>query len=146
MTPDSDLAFHLIASGRMPGADALTLAGPLLAKVHHHSAGVHWVGDSSTGKTTALHVGASVWGGTTFVRTWRATANGLEGAAAALNDTLLCLDEISEADPRQVGEIVYSLANGIGKSRASRTITAAPPRLKYRISEEREQEIFLGHD
>lgn len=96
------------------------LAGPLLAKVHHHSAGIHWTGDSSTGKTTALHVGASVWGGSAFVRTWRATANGLEGAAAALNDTLLCLDEISEADPKQVGEIVYSIANGIGKSRATR--------------------------
>ena len=115
------VAAHCAGNPVLALSVCVALAGPLLAKVHHHSAGVHWVGDSSTGKTTALHVGASVWGGTTFVRTWRATANGLEGAAAALNDTLLCLDEISEADPRQVGEIVYSVANGIGKSRANRT-------------------------
>jgi putative DNA primase/helicase len=96
------------------------LAGPLLAKVGRDSGGVHWVGDSSIGKTTALCVGASVWGGDDFKRTWRATGNGLEGVAAQLSDTCLCLDEINEADPREIGAIVYSLGNGIGKSRASR--------------------------
>lgn len=96
------------------------LAGPLLAKVHRDSGGLHWVGDSSAGKTTALHAGASAWGGEAFRRTWRATANGLEGAAASLNDTCLCLDEISEADPREIGAIVYSLGNGSGKTRANK--------------------------
>jgi putative DNA primase/helicase len=96
------------------------LAGPLLAKVGRDSGGVHWVGDSSIGKTTALCVGASIWGGDDFKRTWRATGNGLEGVAAQLSDTCLCLDEINEADPREIGAIVYSLGNGIGKSRASR--------------------------
>lgn len=96
------------------------LAGPLLAKVGRDSGGVHWVGDSSIGKTTALCVGASVWGGEDFRRTWRATGNGLEGVAAQLSDTCLCLDEINEAAPREIGAIVYSLGNGIGKSRASR--------------------------
>lgn len=99
----------------------VALAGPLLAKVHHHSVGIHWVGDSSTGKTTGTFVGASVWGGPPFIRSWRATANGLEGAAASLNDTTMCLDEINEASPKEVGAIVYSLGNGIGKSRADRS-------------------------
>lgn len=99
----------------------VALAGPLLATLHQDSGGLHWVGDSSTGKSTALHVGASVWGGETFRRSWRATANGLEGAAAGLNDTCLCLDEINEADPREIGSIVYALGNGTGKSRANRT-------------------------
>jgi putative DNA primase/helicase len=98
----------------------VSLSGPLLVKVHRDSGGIHWVGDSSIGKTTALCVGASVWGGRDFQRTWRATSNGLEGVAALLCDTCLCLDEINEADPREVGAIVYSLANGIGKSRATR--------------------------
>lgn len=35
-------------------------------------------------------------------------------------DTCLCLDEINEADPREVGAIVYSLGNGTGKTRANR--------------------------
>ena len=98
----------------------VSLAGPLLVKVHRDSGGIHWVGDSSIGKTTALIVGGSVWGGDDFKRTWRATSNGLEGVAALLSDTCLCLDEINEADPREVGAIVYSLGNGTGKTRANR--------------------------
>ncbi len=98
----------------------VSLAGPLLAKVQRDSGGVHWVNDSSTGKTTVLILGASAWGGETFRRTWRATANGLEGAAAALNDTCLCLDEINEADPKEIGSIIYALGNGTGKTRANR--------------------------
>jgi len=98
----------------------LALAAPLLEKVHRDSGGIHWVGDSSIGKTTALIVGASVWGGDDFRRTWRATSNGLEGVAALLSDTCLCLDEINEADSREVGAIVYSLGNGVGKTRANR--------------------------
>ncbi len=102
----------------------VSFAGALLAKLHGDSGGVHLVGDSSIGKTTALCVGASVWGGEDFKRTWRATSNGLEGVAALLSDSCLFLDEISEADPRDVGSIVYSLGNGLGKTRANRTGSA----------------------
>src|SRR5207247_1076814 len=52
---------------------------------------------------------------------WNATANGQEGAAALCNDGLLVLDEISEADPKEVGKIVYSLGNGTGKQRANQS-------------------------
>lgn len=41
-----------------------------------------------------------------------------------LNDGLLALDEISECDPRQVGEIIYMLGNGTGKQRARRSGSA----------------------
>jgi len=105
-------------------AVSLAFTGPLLwtAKQDHAGgAGIHLMGDSSQGKTTALAAAASVWGGPGYVRTWRATANGLEATAAALNDTALILDEISEADPKDIGGIVYALANGCGKQRAKRT-------------------------
>jgi len=97
-------------------------AGPLLkrAKQHEGGLGVHLVGDSSKGKTTALHVAASVWGAPSFVRSWRATGNGLESVATTLNDTLLVLDEISECDPHEIGNMVYALSNGVGKQRANR--------------------------
>lgn len=96
-------------------------AGPLLKRTNTEGGGLHFVGDSSTGKTTILEAACSVWGGPGYRRSWRATANGMEGAAALFNDCLLALDEISECDPREVGAIVYSLGNGRGKQRASRT-------------------------
>ncbi len=96
-------------------------AGPLLGRCNAEGGGIHFVGDSSTGKSTALEAACSVWGGTSFKRSWRATANGLEGAAALFNDGLLVLDEISECDPKDVGKIVYMLGNGRGKQRATRT-------------------------
>jgi putative DNA primase/helicase len=103
-----------------------SFARPVLARCNAESGGVHLIGDSSTGKTTAIEAACSVWGGPNFKRSWRTTSNGLEGAATLFNDSLLALDEISECDPRQVGEVVYMLGNGRGKQRAGRTGTARP--------------------
>lgn len=115
------------ANPMMQLAIAVALAGPLLERVGGESGGPHYVGDSSCGKTTLIDAGRSVWGGAPFRRSWRTTANGLEGAACLFNDTVLVLDEIQEADPREVGSIVYSLGNGVGKQRASRTGRARTP-------------------
>ena len=109
------------------------LAGPLLYQVQRSGGGFHIVGDSSTGKSSAILAGISVWGhGEEFKRTWRATGNGLEGIASQRNDTLLALDEIGEADPREIGEVIYALANGTGKARASRTGAARASR-RWRV-------------
>jgi putative DNA primase/helicase len=102
-------------------AVSASFAGPLLKKCNIEGGGFHIVGDSSTGKTTLIEAACATWGGTSFKRSWRATANGMEGAAAMFNDCLLALDEISECDPREVGAIVYALGNGQGKQRASRS-------------------------
>ena len=103
---------------------AAGFAGPLLSKCHAEGGGLHLVGNSSCGKTTLAQAVASIWGGPNFKRSWRATANGIEGAATLFNDNLLVLDEISEADPREIGMIAYALTNGTGKQRAGRTGTA----------------------
>jgi uncharacterized protein (DUF927 family)/phage/plasmid primase-like uncharacterized protein len=103
----------------------VAFAAPLLELTGEDSGGFHLRGSSSTGKTTALRLAASVYGNPTrYVRTWRATANGLEGVAAIHNDGLLVLDELHQIDPQQAGETAYMLANGQGKARASRTGTA----------------------
>jgi putative DNA primase/helicase len=99
-------------------------AGPMLVPCNAEGGGIHFVGDSSTGKTTAIEASCSIWGGPNYRRSWRATANGMEGAAALFNDCLLALDEISECDPKEVGAIIYALGNGRGKQRASRSGTA----------------------
>ena len=98
-----------------------SFAGPMLAKCNSEGGGVHFVGESSTGKSTAIEAACATWGGPSFKRSWRATANGMEGAAAMSNDCLLALDEISECEPREVGAIIYALGNGTGKQRASRS-------------------------
>ena len=107
------------------------LAGPLLGLAGYEGGGVHIRGLSSTGKTTALRLAASVWGrGDTpgFVRTWRATANGLEGAAAGATDSALILDELGQVEAREFAAAAYMLANGAGKSRAHRDGALRDPR------------------
>ncbi len=55
---------------------AAALAGPLLKFIdRQQGGGIHWVGDSSCGKSTAVEVAASVWGSQEFIRSWSATAN-----------------------------------------------------------------------
>jgi putative DNA primase/helicase len=61
------------------------------------------------------------------VLTWRATANGLEAVAAQHSDRLLILDELSQVDPKEAGEIAYMLSNERGKSRARRDGLARQP-------------------
>jgi putative DNA primase/helicase len=78
------------------------------------------VGESSTGKTTALRVAASVFGAYDYMSRWRVTINGLEALASIRSDTLLILDELSQVDSREAGEAAYLLANGMGKARANR--------------------------
>ena len=117
----SDIAARAVGNPILVLTLSASFAGPLLTLCNAESGGIHLVDDSATGKTTAVDAAASVWGGRNFKRSWNATANGQEGAAAMFNDCLLVLDEISEADPREVGRIVYSLGNGTGKQRANRS-------------------------
>ena len=60
----------------------------------------------------------SVWEPPTPVPSWRATANGLEGGAAAHNSILLVADELHQLSPREAGEAALMLCNGLGKARA----------------------------
>lgn len=109
-------------NSRLVLAVCAALAAPLLDPLGQESGGLHLVGGSSLGKTTALRVAGSVCGGgpNGFIKQWRATDNGLESIAAAHCDALLCLDEMGQAGGKVVSEVAYMLANGQGKSRASR--------------------------
>lgn len=122
-----DLAGWRESVGRVIGehsrlvlAVSTALAGPLLHLTGQDGFGVNLFGKSSRGKTTALQAAASVWGGVSCVRAWRATANALEGAAALASDTLLVLDEIGTVEARDAGAATYALADGRGKGRAGR--------------------------
>lgn len=117
------VAAHAVGNSRLVLAIATAVAAPLLEVVGAESGGFHFQGASSTGKSTALLVAGSVWGGgdvSGFVRSWRLTSNGLEGVAAGHCDSLLCLDELGQVAAKDAGDVAYMLANGAGKARASR--------------------------
>jgi len=110
-------------NSRLILAVSCAFAGPILSMMETESGGVHLIGPSSTGKSTALIVGGSVLGGggiNGFVQSWRATANGLEATAESHNDLTLYIDELGQLDPREASEIAYHLANGRGKQRMNR--------------------------
>lgn len=113
-------------NSRLTLAVCMGFTAPVLALTGDENGGVHLVGASSTGKTTALRLAASVFGGKDYLQRWRATDNGLEAVAAAANDALLVLDEIGQVDGRRAGEMAYMLANGSGKHRANRLGLARP--------------------
>jgi uncharacterized protein (DUF927 family) len=116
-------------NSRLAFAVSVAFAGPLLDVSGGDGGGFHLRGDSSSGKTTALRVAASVWGEPRHcVGTWRSTVNGLEGVAAIHSDNLLVLDELGMLDGREAGAAAYTLANGLGKARADATGAAKQPR------------------
>jgi len=113
-----------VGNSRLALAVSCAFAGPLIGPLGGEGGGVHLRGGSSIGKSTAMELAGSVWGGggiRGFSNSWRSTDNALEATAVSHSDALLCLDEIGEADPRTVGATAYMLANGIAKGRATRS-------------------------
>lgn len=113
-------------NSRLTLAVSAAFAAPLIELVGDESGGIHYVGDSSIGKTASLRAAASVYGAPEYLHRWRATANGLEAVATTHNDALLVLDELSQVDAREAGAVAYMLANGTGKHRARRDGLARP--------------------
>jgi putative DNA primase/helicase len=119
-----------VGNTRLVLSVSAAFAAPLLYLSGAESGGLHLVGGSSLGKTTALVVAGSVCGGggvRGYILQWRATANGLEGVAASHCDALLCLDELSQVTPQAAGETAYMLTNETGKTRATKQGTARKP-------------------
>jgi putative DNA primase/helicase len=119
-----EVAAPCAGNTRLAFGVSLALGAALLFLLGDEGGGVNLRGESSKGKTTIIDAAASVWGPPSktgpdaFVRPWRATSNALEQVAAAHNHALLPMDEMGQADPKELGETLYMLANGSGKERA----------------------------
>jgi len=111
-------------------------AAPLLKPLRIESGGFHVEGNTSTGKTnvegntstgktSAQRWALSVWGSDEdLLVSWNSTRVGSELLTAAYSDTLLVFDEIGQArDARLVGQLVYDLCNGTGKTRGNARLT-----------------------
>ncbi|MDP2165662.1 MAG: DUF927 domain-containing protein [Hydrogenophaga sp.] len=126
------IAAPCAGNSRLVFSLACAFAGPLMRPAGMESGGFHVRGDSSSGKTTALKVAASVYGGPSYLQRWRTTDNALEAIAAQHCDGLLILDELAQVDPKTAGECAYMLANEQSKARATRTGTPRA-RLSWRL-------------
>lgn len=87
---------------------------------------LHIYAPTRAGKTTALYLGASAVGSEKIIRSFDATRNGLAGAAADVSDFPFLIDEKQVADSRireQIDNLVYSLANGIGRTKLNKDST-----------------------
>ncbi len=115
-----EIAVLAVGNSRLSFALCAAFAGPLLRLAGLEGGGFSFEGGSSSGKTTALQIAASVWGGPEHVRSWRATDNGLENIAVLHNDNVLILDEVGQVNGKVLAECAYMLANGQGKGRSSR--------------------------
>ncbi len=101
-----------------------SLAAPLLEVLGLTPFIVDLSGETSTGKSTALMLGASVWGTPDkdegVFQTFGGTETALERLAAAVGSLPLLLDETKLAGgrgAREVGRILYTLASGQGRQR-----------------------------
>lgn len=103
---------------------------PLLGILEAPSFGVDWSYQTSSGKTTALRVAASVWGspdersGQSYIRSWGGTEFGIERLASVYNGLPLLLDDSKRARKKLgrsvVADVLYTIVNGIADVRATR--------------------------
>jgi putative DNA primase/helicase len=117
----NQIALRCVENSRLVFSLSAAFAGSLLGICHEENGGFHLRGASNTGKTTALYVAASLFGGKDYIQKWKATTNGIEAIARMYNDLLLPLDEMGEINPKDAGDVAYMLGNGTGKSRADRS-------------------------
>jgi uncharacterized protein (DUF927 family) len=129
----TELAHYCQGNPVLIMAVCCALAGPLLVKVGVNGGGVHLVGDSSSGKSLAQDLAATVYGNPrVFGASWDVSKGGVEIEASSRNDTVLILDEIKRADPKRVQEMAYAIANGTGKGTMTRE-REGRPKLAWRL-------------
>ena len=99
---------------------------PLLRILGAPNVIIDWWNRTTSGKTTAIRLAASVWGNPdehapdSFVGGWDATEVYIERACSMLTGLPLLLDDTKRArNPALVGKIIYEVAQGRGRSRGN---------------------------
>lgn len=96
-------------------------SGQLVLPLGAESGGFHIYGSSTDGKSTVTKASCSIWGNPKHIsKPWRTTDNAVENEAELRNDSFLNLDELRQAAPKAVSDIVYMLTGGQGKARSTK--------------------------
>ena len=96
------------------------LTPPALKLLGEEGGFIHYMGNTSLGKSTILRIVMSVWGFTNL-EVFRKTDNSLESYCKNTNDGMLFLDEIAQVEPDALDKAIYMVANGVTKGRADRS-------------------------
>jgi len=101
------------------------------------SGGIHLYGDSSSGKTTALQVFASIFGSgadpsispkKSSIGRFNATANGIEAKCVEHSKIGLAIDELGSLLVKNFGALIYDMAGGQGKAVMNRKRDPVEPK------------------
>jgi hypothetical protein len=98
-------------------------AGVLVSLAGLDTCGLSLSGLSSSGKTTAQKLAVSAWSRAvnhrrdSLLQSGRTTLNGVESAAAQSAGTILALDELAHIPGKELSNLIYTLAGGVGKRR-----------------------------
>lgn len=95
------------------------LAAPILRPLGQSSFCVSFVGGTSSGKSTLLRLAQSLLTTPGELATWSGTANGLIARAVEHNDLPFIVDEIGQAIPSDLYQLIYDLTSGLEKLRAN---------------------------
>jgi putative DNA primase/helicase len=120
------------------GVACIFIASPFLRELGLGSRLVNIHGPKGTGKTLCSQCAATIFGnGTdpaaglhseheTYVTKFSTTPNGIEPLLARYSPLPIALDEMTEQSVGGVGELLYKMASGEGKHRATSQMIAAP--------------------
>jgi len=119
-----DIVDEYATTPGLRAALGVSLTGPLIGLLQDDPFIVHFCGASSSGKTTAARLAASVWGSMdAIVETWNSTVNGLENLCDAANGACLVLDELGQFQGRRkdLANAIYNIADTTGRTRSTRS-------------------------
>jgi len=97
-------------------------AGPIVALTGLDTCGVNLSGLTTSGKSTAQRLAASVWSTPDIRRpglcqSARATDNAIEALAQRATGTVLSLDELAHVSGKAAAKMIYTIAGSVGKRR-----------------------------
>lgn len=126
-----------------------SLAAPLVELLDVDNFILDWAYRTSSGKSTALAIAASVWGRPDvgrFIGTWKSTVVAIERRSAQLNGLPLILDDTKQAPLIRgdsiVSSVIYDYCSGTGKQRGSITGTRTNPPFRSIMLTSGEQRII----
>lgn len=103
------------------------LATPLLRIFSERSFSTYVLCESRAGKSAVLRFCVSCWGNQEFMKTLRATRNGIEGELAESSDFPFICDERQSADKNfDMAALCYLIGEGVGKARMSKDAKGKP--------------------